>query len=160
MLNVTTRKITILRQCCSFWATVSVRPMISDRCLSVLSVCLSVCDVGVLWPNGWMDQDATWYAARPQLTPYSVRLGPLPRMCTSQFLAHICCGQITRWVTMPLGREVCLSPTDIVLDGDPASPPKGGGAPHFLAHVYCGQTPEWIKMSLGTAVGHGPAMLC
>jgi len=30
--------------------------MLSDRCL----VCLS-CNVGVLWPNGWMDQDATWY---------------------------------------------------------------------------------------------------
>ena len=28
-------------------------------CLSVLS-CLSVCDVGVLWPNGCMDQDAIW----------------------------------------------------------------------------------------------------
>jgi len=28
---------------------------------AVLSVCLScpVCNVGVLWPNGWMDQDAT-----------------------------------------------------------------------------------------------------
>jgi len=29
--------------------------------LSVLSV-LSVCYVGVLWPNGWMDQDETWHA--------------------------------------------------------------------------------------------------
>jgi len=28
------------------------RPMLSDRC----HVC-PVCDVGVLWPNGWMDQD-------------------------------------------------------------------------------------------------------
>jgi len=25
---------------------------------------LSVCNVGVLWPNGWMDQDATWYGRR------------------------------------------------------------------------------------------------
>ena len=30
--------------------------MLSDRCPS----CLSVCDIGVLWPNGWMDQDETW----------------------------------------------------------------------------------------------------
>ena len=36
--------------------------MLSDRCLSVLSVC----DVGVLWPNGWTDQDATWYGGRPR----------------------------------------------------------------------------------------------
>jgi len=38
-----------------FWATVCkmVRPLLSDRCLSV---CLSsVCDVGVLWPNSWVD---------------------------------------------------------------------------------------------------------
>jgi len=27
--------------------------------LSCLS-CLSVCNVDVLWPNGWMNQDATW----------------------------------------------------------------------------------------------------
>jgi len=29
-------------------------------------VVLSVCNVGVLWPNDWMDQDATWYKDRPQ----------------------------------------------------------------------------------------------
>jgi len=45
-----------------FWATVCkiVRPTLSDRCLSVLSVC----NVGVLWPNGWMDQDETSHAGR------------------------------------------------------------------------------------------------
>jgi len=33
-------------------------------CRTVVLSCLSflfVCDVGVLWPNGWMDQGATWY---------------------------------------------------------------------------------------------------
>jgi len=39
----------------------TVRPMLSDRCLSALSVC----DVDVLWPYCWMDQDATWYGGRP-----------------------------------------------------------------------------------------------
>ena len=57
----------------SFWATVckTVRPMLPVTVvlsvLSCLSVCLSVlsvCDVGVLWPNGWMDQDKTWHACR------------------------------------------------------------------------------------------------
>jgi len=43
-------------------------------CLSVLSVC-SVCDVSVLQPNGWMDQDATWYGGRPQPRPHCVRWG-------------------------------------------------------------------------------------
>jgi len=34
-----------------------------------------------------------------------------------------------------------LGPDDIVLDGDPAAPPrKGGGAPpQFSVNVYCGQ---------------------
>jgi len=47
----------------NFWATdcKTVRPMLSDRCLSVCLSYLYVCNVGVLWPNGWMDQDATWY---------------------------------------------------------------------------------------------------
>jgi len=36
--------------------------MLSDRCLFCLS-CLSVCDAGVLWRNGWMDQDAIEYGA-------------------------------------------------------------------------------------------------
>jgi len=48
------------------WATVckTVRPMLSDRWLSVWPVC----DVGVLWLNGWMDSDAVWYM--------EVNLGP------------------------------------------------------------------------------------
>jgi len=33
---------------------------------------------------------------------------------------------------MPFGTEVGLGPDDVVLDGDPALPPrKGGGAPSF-----------------------------
>ena len=59
---------------CGFWTTVSktVRPMLSDRC----TVCLSGCDVGVFWPNGWMDQDAIWYGGRPRPRPHCVRWGP------------------------------------------------------------------------------------
>ena len=56
------------QQCClgaslkRFWTTVckKVRPLLLllDRC-PICPVCLvmSVCDVGVLWPNDWMDQD-------------------------------------------------------------------------------------------------------
>jgi len=32
----------------------------------------------LLWPNGWMDQDATWYGGRPRPRPHSVRLDPAP----------------------------------------------------------------------------------
>ena len=30
----------------------------------------------LLWPNGWMDQDATWYGSGPQPRPHYVRRGP------------------------------------------------------------------------------------
>ena len=33
--------------------------------MGLLSIC-PVCNVGVLWPNGWMDQDETWHRGRPQ----------------------------------------------------------------------------------------------
>jgi len=45
-----------------FWRTVTSNG--SSSATEPLS-CLSVCNVGVLWPNGWMDQDATWYRGRP-----------------------------------------------------------------------------------------------
>jgi len=38
---------------------------------SALSVCLSVlsvCNVCILWLNGWMDEDASWYGGRPRLS--------------------------------------------------------------------------------------------
>ena len=52
----------------------------------------------LLWPNGWMDQDASWYAGRPR------RLGagdivldgaqlPPPKRARPQFSAHVYCGQ-------------------------------------------------------------------
>jgi len=59
---------------------------------------------------------------------------------------------------MPLGREVGLNPSDIVLDRGPASLPKKGTEPpsKFSARDYCGQTAGWIKMPLGMEVGLGP----
>jgi len=48
--------------------------MLSDRC-PVCFVC-PVCDVGVLWPNGWADQDETWHTGRPRPWPHYVRWGP------------------------------------------------------------------------------------
>jgi len=49
--------------------------MLPDHCLSVCPV-LSVCDVGVLWPNGWMDQGETWHVGMPRPWPHCVRWGP------------------------------------------------------------------------------------
>jgi len=53
--------------------------------------------------------------------------------------------------------EEGLSLGDIVLDGDPASPPLKGHNPQFLAPICrCGQTGEWTKVPLGTEVGLSP----
>ena len=57
---------------------------------------------------------------------------------------------------MPLGMDLGLGPGHIVLDGDPAPPPKRGHNPHFSLNVCFGQTAGWIKMPLGTEVGLGP----
>jgi len=60
----------------SIWATVckTVRLVLSDR---RLSVCLScpVCNVGVLSPQGWTDQNETWYECRPRPWPHCIRWG-------------------------------------------------------------------------------------
>ena len=61
-----------------YWATVckTVRPMLSVRCLYVVCLYCPVCDVGVLWPSGWTDQDETWHAGRPRAWPHCFRWGP------------------------------------------------------------------------------------
>jgi len=47
-------------------------------CYRTVVVCLSclfcpVCNVGVLWPNGWTNQDKIWHAGRPRPWPHYVR---------------------------------------------------------------------------------------
>jgi len=102
--------------------------MLPDRC----PVCLScpVCNVGVLWPNGWMDQNETWHAGRPRHWPHCIRWknsSPSPERGPSlQFWAHVYCGQTAAWIKMALGTEVGLGPGHIVLDGDLAPLPKKG----------------------------------
>jgi len=137
--------------------------MLSVRCLSCLSFCLSVCNVRALWPNGWTDQDETWHAGWPRSWPHCVRWGPSPspkrgRSNPPQFLAHFCCGQTAGCIKMPLGTDVSLSPGDFVLDGDPVPLPKKGvePPPQFSAHFYCGQTAGCIEMPLGMEVGLSP----
>jgi len=50
----------------------------------------------LLWPNGWMDEDATWYVSRPRPKPHCIRRGPSsPRKGHSSplFSVHVYCGQ-------------------------------------------------------------------
>ena len=65
--------------------------------LSVSMSCpvLSVCDVGVLWPNGWIDQNETCHGGRLRPRRLCVRWRPSsPKRGTApQFSAHVGCGQ-------------------------------------------------------------------
>jgi len=65
----------------------------------------------LLWPNGWMDQDAIWYAGT--LDRGNIVLdgdpapNPLPpKRAQPPISTHVCCGQTAGWIKMPLGREV------------------------------------------------------
>jgi len=105
-------------------------------------VCLSVCNVGVLWPNGWMDQDATYYAIGLG-SGHTVLYGdPAPPptkkggTATPSPLIGPCI--VAKWIKMPLGTEVDLGPGHIRLDADPAphAPERGTAAlpPPHLDH--------------------------
>jgi len=108
----------------------------------VLSVCpvLSVCNVGVLWPNGWTDQDQTWHGGRPRPGPHCVRQGPTPTPTQKRgrhsphFSTVSILAKKAGWIKMPFGTEVGLGPSHIVLDGDAArspSPHKRAQSPNF-----------------------------
>ena len=105
--------------------------------LPIFGLCL-------LWPNGWMDEDATWYGDRPRSRRHCVRWGPSSPFqnrgtADPHFSAHVFCDQTTGWIKMPLGRKVGLDPSDTVLDGDPAShrPKKAAEPPSFGPYLLC-----------------------
>jgi len=80
-----------------------------------------ICGPRLLWPNGRMDQHATWYGGRHIVLDGD----PAPlipkRGLSSQFSAHVYGDQTARWINMPLGIEVKLGPGHIVLHGDSAT---------------------------------------
>jgi len=104
-------------------------------CLSVCLV-LSVCDVGVLWQNGWTDQDETRHAGMPRPWPHCVRWGPSspsPKGHSSPpiFVPYLlwpnsCVDQDETWyASRPRPRPHCVR-------WGPSSPsPKGAQPPIF-----------------------------
>jgi len=93
-----------------------------------------------------MDKDATWYGGSPWPRRLCVRWGPSsPRKkgtATTQFLAHVYCGQTAAWIKMPLGTEVNLGPGDVVLDGVAAPRSlKGAQPPVFGACLLWPRSP-------------------
>ena len=73
-LHISTSGLGVVARRASFTAVlgrplqVTVYRMLRDHS----SVC-PVCNVDVLWPNGWMDQDSTWYGDRPPPRRHCVR---------------------------------------------------------------------------------------
>jgi len=68
------------------------------------------------------DDDA--YEMGTQLLPKKGAEPPPPL----KFSAHVYCGQTVGWIKMPLGMEVGLDPSEIVL-WEPSFPPKRGAQP-------------------------------
>jgi len=126
--------------------------MLSDHCLSVLSVC----DVGLLWPNVWMYQDDTWHGGRPQPWPHYVRYDPAhapskehsPPIFMYAVAKRLDGSRCQLVWKRPRPKRHCVR-------GGTQFPPKRGTGLHFLAHVCCGQTAGWIEMPLGTKQGRG-----
>ena len=73
----------------------------------------------LLWPDGWMDQDATSHGGRSRPRPHCDRWGPSSpspigaESRVPQFSAHICCGKMAGWIKVPLGTEVGLDPATL-----------------------------------------------
>jgi len=97
--------------------------MLSDHCLSCLSclsVCLSVFDVGVLWPNCWMDQDETGREGRTRPRRHCVRWGP----SSPSPKGHSCTHTFRLLWPNGLMDQDAIGPGYIVLDWEP-----GGAQP-------------------------------
>ena len=107
----------------------------------------------LLWPNGWMDKDATWYGGRPQPTQLCVRWGPSsppkkraepPNFQPMSIVAKQLDGprRHLAWRWASVQATLCKMGTQL------PSP--------IFAHFYCGQMVGCIKMPLGTEVGLSP----
>ena len=92
----------------------------------------------LLCPNGWMDQDATWYGGSSRPRPLCVRWAPsYPQkkwhIHPVQFLAHVYCVQTAGWMKTRLDTKVDLGRAGhVVLDEVPALRERGTAAPRLF----------------------------
>jgi len=91
----------------------------------------------LLWPNSWMDHDAT---KRPCVR-WDQSPPPKKGAASPPFSAHVYCGEMAGWIRMPLGKEVGLGPGDVVLVGEPAPLGKGHSRPHISTHFALARSP-------------------
>ena len=136
--------------------------MLSDR----FPVCLScsVCDVGVLWPNGWTNPDETWHAGRPRPPTHCVRWGtssPHPKGHNSPIFGPYllwptgCMDQHATWYgDRPRPRRLCVR-------WRPRSPQKGSrDLPIFSAMFIVAKVSNgWMEVDVGPGhtIRRGPS---
>ena len=95
----------------------------------------------LLWPNGGMDQGATWYGDKPQCRRRCVRWGrssPLKGAKNSPAVFGSCLLWPNSWMdedTTWYGSRPRPRPHCVRLG--PSYPRKGHSSPLFSAHVYC-----------------------
>jgi len=93
------------------------------------------------WPNGLMDQDATWYGGRPRPGQHCVRCGPssIPAAQPPNF------GPYLLWPNGWMAQDATWDegmprPRPHSVRWGSSSHSQKGNSPQFSAHVYCGQT--------------------
>ena len=97
----------------------------------------------LLWLNGWLDQDATWYGGRPRPRRHCVRCWPSSHQkgTASAPIFGPCLLWLNGWMdqdaTWYEGR--LQSRRHCVRCGTQLSAKKEACDPHFSALVYCGQ---------------------
>jgi len=98
----------------------------------------------LLWPNGWMDDDATWYGGRPRPRPHCARWRPSspPEKGAQPPIFGLCLLWPNGWMDQDTtwygGRP---RPMPYCARWGPSSPPQKGAQPlQISTHVCCGQT--------------------
>jgi len=116
-----------------------------------------------LRPNGFIDQDATWYGGRPRPRRLCVRWGhrspPQKRGGAPQIFGS-CLLWPNGWMdqdrTWHGGRPQPRRPCGVRWGPSPL-PKKGAGSPpQFSAHFYCSQTAGCTEVPLGMELGLSP----
>jgi len=99
----------------------------------------------LLWPNGWMDEDATWYGGRPRPRRHCVRWWPSsPEGHSPSSPNFQPMFVVSKWLDGPrchlVRRYALAQTTPHCVRWGSSSPKRGIARPHISAHVCCGQT--------------------
>jgi len=107
----------------------------------------------LLSPNGWMDQDGTWYGGRPRSRRLCVRWGPSYPQNRGHTHHHPFFGPCLLWPNGLMDEDATWygsrsRPRPHCIRRVPALRERGTAAPIFSARVYCGHVhPSQLLLS-------------